>query len=235
VFSSGAGARAASASPSEQRAASDLSSHCTSHEATRVSGGLPDRSSRARIARDHLRATGSDGRGQARHHRHAACRERGGEKPPAPSLAGVFQASPPPDEGMGSRRQHQSESAGMQLPGDGGGALAAAPAGGAPLELPDRVVTVFQKAMAVPKSLLVFVIRGYQAFVSPLLGRHCRYLPSCSEYAAMSLEEWGVIRGSWLATRRVLRCHPWSATGLDLPPRRGRNESGAASGAASPR
>lgn len=62
-------------------------------------------------------------------------------------------------------------------------------------------------------------ITAYRAVVSPLLGRHCRYMPSCSEYAAMAIEEWGAWRGGWLALRRVARCHPWSRTGLDLPPR----------------
>ncbi|GAB4371914.1 MAG: hypothetical protein Kow0062_07870 [Acidobacteriota bacterium] len=73
------------------------------------------------------------------------------------------------------------------------------------------------------KRVLVGAIRGYQRFVSPLLGQHCRFLPSCSEYAAMAVEEWGVVRGTALALWRILRCHPWSAGGLDLPPRRGQD------------
>ena len=70
------------------------------------------------------------------------------------------------------------------------------------------------------RRLLIGLIRAYQRLVSPLLGQHCRYLPSCSEYAVMAIEEWGVLRGTALAAWRILRCHPWSAGGLDHPPRR---------------
>ncbi len=89
--------------------------------------------------------------------------------------------------------------------------------------------------MTLPARLVVAVIRGYQAFLSPLLGRHCRYVPTCSEYAAMALEEWGLIRGAGLAGWRILRCHPWSATGLDLPPRRRREGARVPAGLGSPR
>ena len=62
-------------------------------------------------------------------------------------------------------------------------------------------------------------ISAYRSLLSPFLGRHCRYMPSCSEYAAMAIEDWGVARGGWFALRRIARCHPWSRSGLDLPPR----------------
>jgi hypothetical protein len=67
---------------------------------------------------------------------------------------------------------------------------------------------------------LLALVRCYQRVASPLLGARCRFLPSCSDYAAMAVEEWGAVRGAWLATRRVLRCHPLHPAGLDLPPRR---------------
>ena len=67
---------------------------------------------------------------------------------------------------------------------------------------------------------LIAIVRIYQRWVSPLLGRHCRFLPSCSEYAVMAIEDWGAFRGSLLAAWRILRCHPFTAGGLDLPPRR---------------
>jgi hypothetical protein len=67
---------------------------------------------------------------------------------------------------------------------------------------------------------LLALIRGYQRVGSPLLGARCRFLPSCSEYAAMAVEEWGVARGVWLVARRLVRCHPLHPGGLDLPPRR---------------
>ena len=68
--------------------------------------------------------------------------------------------------------------------------------------------------------LLIALVRLYQRTLSPLLGAHCRFLPSCSEYAVMALAEWGALRGSWLAARRLARCHPFTEAGLDLPPRR---------------
>jgi hypothetical protein len=68
--------------------------------------------------------------------------------------------------------------------------------------------------------LLIALVRLYQRTLSPLLGSHCRFLPSCSEYAVMALTEWGALRGSWLALRRLARCHPFTEAGLDLPPTR---------------
>ncbi len=73
--------------------------------------------------------------------------------------------------------------------------------------------------MTVPARAAIAAISGYRRLLSPMLGRHCRYMPSCSEYAQLAIEDWGALRGSWLAVRRIARCHPWSRTGLDLPPR----------------
>ena len=66
-------------------------------------------------------------------------------------------------------------------------------------------------------------IRFYQRFVSPALPPTCRYYPTCSSYAVEALQEHGAVRGTWLALRRVGRCHPWHAGGVDpVPPRRER-------------
>jgi hypothetical protein len=70
--------------------------------------------------------------------------------------------------------------------------------------------------------VLLAPIRFYQRFISPALPPTCRYHPSCSAYAVGALQEHGAVRGSWLAARRVGRCHPWHAGGYDpVPPRRG--------------
>jgi putative membrane protein insertion efficiency factor len=65
------------------------------------------------------------------------------------------------------------------------------------------------------------LIRFYQLFISPVLPPSCRYLPSCSAYAAEAITTHGALRGSWLAVRRLLRCHPWGGSGYDpVPPAR---------------
>ena len=69
--------------------------------------------------------------------------------------------------------------------------------------------------------VLTAPIRAYQLLVSPLLGPRCRFYPSCSSYALAAIREHGPVRGTWLAGRRLLRCHPWNAGGLDpVPPPR---------------
>lgn len=68
------------------------------------------------------------------------------------------------------------------------------------------------------RSVLRILIRGYQLIVSPWLGPRCRFHPSCSNYALEALDEHGALRGSWLAVRRVGRCHPFNPGGLDPVP-----------------
>nr|WP_323368733.1 membrane protein insertion efficiency factor YidD [Ornithinicoccus halotolerans] len=73
---------------------------------------------------------------------------------------------------------------------------------------------------------LVGALRCYQLLVSPLLGPTCRYYPSCSAYAVEALQRFGPLRGSWLAVRRLARCHPWSDGGVDHVPDRDRTTTG---------
>jgi putative membrane protein insertion efficiency factor len=65
---------------------------------------------------------------------------------------------------------------------------------------------------------LLWLIRVYQWTLSPLLGRTCRFHPSCSQYAAECIEHFGAARGSWLGARRLARCHPFHPGGYDPPP-----------------
>ena len=68
------------------------------------------------------------------------------------------------------------------------------------------------------KSLLLLLIGIYQKCLSPLLPRCCRYYPSCSCYAKIAIERFGAGKGSVLAVRRLLRCHPWARGGVDEVP-----------------
>jgi putative membrane protein insertion efficiency factor len=72
------------------------------------------------------------------------------------------------------------------------------------------------------RTVIQWLIRAYQRLLSPLLGPRCRFHPSCSQYAFEALEVHGVVRGGWLAVRRIARCHPLNAGGLDpVPPAKG--------------
>jgi uncharacterized protein len=67
---------------------------------------------------------------------------------------------------------------------------------------------------------LTLLVRGYQLVLSPMLGPRCRFYPSCSAYAVEAITTHGALRGTWLAGRRLLRCHPWNPGGVDhVPPR----------------
>ncbi|PSB20080.1 membrane protein insertion efficiency factor YidD [Phormidesmis priestleyi ULC007] len=68
------------------------------------------------------------------------------------------------------------------------------------------------------KLLLIGLVRGYRVFISPLFLPSCRFQPTCSQYAIEALDRHGVLKGSWLATRRICRCHPFSSGGYDPVP-----------------
>ena len=74
---------------------------------------------------------------------------------------------------------------------------------------------------ATMKKLLLLLIRGYQIALSPFFGMHCRFHPTCSEYAREAIEVHGAVKGTGLALWRLLRCNPWCAGGIDeVPPKR---------------
>ena len=68
---------------------------------------------------------------------------------------------------------------------------------------------------------VMLAIRGYRKLLSPVLGKNCRYLPTCSAYAHDAVGRFGVVRGGWLAVKRVGRCHPFRDGGYDPVPNKG--------------
>jgi putative membrane protein insertion efficiency factor len=66
--------------------------------------------------------------------------------------------------------------------------------------------------------LLIWIARGWQLGPSRALPPSCRFQPSCSAYAITALQRYGALRGSWLAAKRLLRCHPWGGSGPDPVP-----------------
>jgi putative membrane protein insertion efficiency factor len=72
------------------------------------------------------------------------------------------------------------------------------------------------------KRVLLVLISAYRVLLSPLLGASCRFYPTCSTYAIEAIETHGAARGTWLAVKRILRCHPWHPGGFDpVPPAKG--------------
>jgi uncharacterized protein len=88
------------------------------------------------------------------------------------------------------------------------------------LTLPTRLAELHASDCAM-KQVLLLLIKCYQLCFSPFFGGQCRFYPSCSAYAVEAIDTHGALRGSWLAMRRLLRCHPWHPGGVDpVPPAR---------------
>ena len=77
---------------------------------------------------------------------------------------------------------------------------------------------IFSKAETYTVKFLLFLIKIYKLFLSPLLGNNCRYHPTCSSYAIEALETHGLIKGLYLAIKRVSKCHPLGGSGVDHVP-----------------
>ena len=69
-----------------------------------------------------------------------------------------------------------------------------------------------------PRGVALALIRIYQSTIGPALPRSCRFEPSCSQYAYIAVERYGVFKGSWLAAKRLARCQPWGGSGYDPVP-----------------
>ncbi len=73
----------------------------------------------------------------------------------------------------------------------------------------------FLKVLSYP---FILIIKFYQLVVSPVFGPKCRFTPTCSNYALESLKKYGLFKGSWLAIKRIAKCHPWGGKGYDPVP-----------------
>lgn len=82
---------------------------------------------------------------------------------------------------------------------------------------PLRARDVFAWPSRLSIAALIGCIWVYQRTLSPLLGNVCRFHPSCSRYMVEALQKYGLVRGLWKGTRRILRCHPWNPGGYDPP------------------
>jgi uncharacterized protein len=69
-----------------------------------------------------------------------------------------------------------------------------------------------------PRNILILLLLAYRKVISPLYGQVCRFFPSCSAYALEAITVHGAVKGTWLAARRLARCHPWNAGGVDHVP-----------------
>jgi putative membrane protein insertion efficiency factor len=67
----------------------------------------------------------------------------------------------------------------------------------------------------IPRNVCIAILVAYRTVVSPLYGDVCRYYPSCSSYALQAIQQHGAVRGIWMGARRIIRCHPWAAGGVD--------------------
>lgn len=75
-----------------------------------------------------------------------------------------------------------------------------------------------KKLLQVLSVPLIWLIKLYQVILSPVMGRSCRYTPTCSHYGIQALKKYGIFKGTWLTIKRISRCHPWGGHGYDPVP-----------------
>ena len=77
---------------------------------------------------------------------------------------------------------------------------------------------MIKKITQLPAKFLILLIRIYQVTLSPFIGGHCRYTPTCSNYGIEAIKKYGAIKGGWLTIKRILSCNPWGGSGYDPVP-----------------
>ncbi len=78
------------------------------------------------------------------------------------------------------------------------------------------MMKLIKKIYYLPRRMLVGLIKFYQVAISPRIGSHCKYTPTCSEYTRQAVDKYGIIKGSLLGIIRILKCNPFSKGGVDL-------------------
>lgn len=96
-------------------------------------------------------------------------------------------------------------------PGSQGSPPVAAPS-------PENRAGFWESVLLLPRNACIAVLSIYRSAISPLYGDVCKYYPSCSRYALEAIQQHGMIRGIWLGSRRLARCHPWALGGIDDVP-----------------
>ena len=91
------------------------------------------------------------------------------------------------------------------------------------VEIP-RTKLMLRSIQKVMKWIFVGLIKIYQAILSPFMGPSCRHVPTCSNYTIEAIEEWGVLKGTWLGIKRISKCHPWGTSGYDPVPKKKEDE-----------
>jgi putative membrane protein insertion efficiency factor len=81
-----------------------------------------------------------------------------------------------------------------------------------------RAPKPIQVFLGFPKRGAIALVNFYRKYISPMFPPSCRYVPTCSEYAMIALQRYGFIKGSWMAIKRICRCHPWHPGGYDPVP-----------------
>jgi putative membrane protein insertion efficiency factor len=79
----------------------------------------------------------------------------------------------------------------------------------------NKVLKKIFQILAIP---LIILIKIYQVLISPLIPPSCRFTPTCSQYTLEALKKYGILKGSWLGFRRIIKCHPWGGSGYDPVP-----------------
>jgi putative membrane protein insertion efficiency factor len=75
------------------------------------------------------------------------------------------------------------------------------------------------------RKILIALIGVYRYLISPLMGNHCRFYPSCSDYAQTAIGRYGILRGGWMSLLRIGKCHPWHDGGVDPVPEKNKEIS----------